>query len=52
MRAFLGNKRGAAAIEYSLVAALIAVTAIVSMQGIGNQLSVTFSNVIANLNAS
>ncbi|WP_066825985.1 Flp family type IVb pilin [Sphingomonas mali] len=52
VRAFVGNKRGIAAIEYGLVAALIAVAAIVAMRGLGNQLSVTFSNIVANLNAS
>jgi len=52
VRAFVGNKRGTAAIEYGIIAALIAAAAIVAMQGLGNQLFVTFSNVIANLNAS
>jgi len=52
VRAFVTNKRRAAAIEYGLIAALIAVAAIVAMQGLGNQLSVTFSNVVADLNAS
>jgi len=50
--AFVGSKRCAAAIEYGPVAALIAVAAIVVMLGLGNQLSVTFSNIVADLNAS
>ena len=36
---------GATAIEYGLIAALIAVAAITAMQGLGNQLSDTFSTV-------
>ena len=37
--------KGATAIEYGLIAALIAVAAIGAMQGIGNKLSTTFNNV-------
>ncbi len=33
---------GATAIEYGLIAALIAVAAIAAMQGLGNQLKTTF----------
>jgi len=39
------NTRGATAIEYGLIAALIAVAAIASMNGLGNQLKKTFTNV-------
>ncbi|ABC63092.1 Flp family type IVb pilin [Erythrobacter litoralis] len=39
------DEQGATAIEYGLIAALIAVAAIVAMQGLGNQLSNTFSSV-------
>jgi pilus assembly protein Flp/PilA len=39
------NNRGATAIEYGLIAALIAVAAIGAMQGIGNKLNTTFNNV-------
>ena len=39
------NSKGATAIEYGLIAALIAVAAIGAMQGIGNKLSQTFNNV-------
>ena len=39
------NEEGATAIEYGLIAALIAVAAIGAMQGIGTQLSTTFSGV-------
>jgi pilus assembly protein Flp/PilA len=44
------NVKGATAIEYGLIAALIAVAAIGAMQGIGNKLNTTFNNVSNNLN--
>lgn len=37
------NEDGATAIEYGLIAALIAVAAITAMQGLGSQLSTTFN---------
>jgi pilus assembly protein Flp/PilA len=43
------NDKGATAIEYGLIAALIAVAAIGAMQGVGTKLSTTFSNVSNNL---
>jgi pilus assembly protein Flp/PilA len=36
------NKEGATAIEYGLIAALIAVAAITAMTGLGKQLTSTF----------
>ena len=39
------NERGATAIEYGLIAALIAVAAIGAMQGVGSKLNTTFGNV-------
>ena len=48
MRNFLKlvrNTEGATAIEYGLIAALIAVAAIGALQGIGTKLSTTFNNV-------
>ena len=39
------DEAGATAIEYGLIAALIAVAAIVAMQSLGNQLSTTFGEV-------
>ncbi|MCA1850625.1 MAG: Flp family type IVb pilin [Acidobacteria bacterium] len=39
------NKKGATAIEYGLIAALIAVAAIAAMQNIGDALGSTFNNV-------
>jgi len=46
------NTRGATAIEYGLIAALIAVAAIAAMQGLGNQLKTTFTNVSSNMKVS
>ena len=43
------NEDGATAIEYGLIAALIAVAAIGAMQGIGTKLSKTFNNVSGKL---
>ena len=44
-RKIFKNEEGATAIEYGLIAALIAVAAITAMQGLGNQLSNTFTTV-------
>jgi pilus assembly protein Flp/PilA len=43
------NEKGATAIEYGLIAALIAVAAIGAMQGVGNKLNNTFNNVAGHL---
>jgi pilus assembly protein Flp/PilA len=43
------NKNGATAIEYGLIASLIAVAAITAMSGLGTKLGTTFNNVNANL---
>jgi pilus assembly protein Flp/PilA len=45
------NTKGATAIEYGLIAALIAVAAIGAMRGIGTQLGTTFNNVSTELSA-
>ena len=39
------DSKGATAIEYGLIAALIAVAAIAAMQGVGTKLGTTFNNV-------
>ena len=39
------DEKGATAIEYGLIAALIAVAAIAAMQNIGTKLGTTFNNV-------
>ena len=43
------DEQGATAIEYGLIAALIAVAAITAMQSLGNELSTTFNNVSTEL---
>jgi pilus assembly protein Flp/PilA len=42
VRKMFADKKGATAIEYGLIAALIAVAAITAMQGLGTQLTKTF----------
>ena len=52
MAKFLGllkNEKGATAIEYGLIAALIAVAAIAAMTSVGSKLGTTFNNVSAQL---
>lgn len=46
----LKDKKGATAIEYGLIAALIAVAAITAMSTLGDKISSTFNNVSSNLN--
>lgn len=49
------DEAGATAIEYGLIAALIAVAAITAMQGLGNELQTTFnttSSAMQGANAS
>ncbi|MBT0667550.1 Flp family type IVb pilin [Novosphingobium profundi] len=43
------NEEGATAIEYGLIAALIAVAAIAAMQGLGTQLTSTFTKTSTTL---
>jgi pilus assembly protein Flp/PilA len=44
------NEEGATAIEYGLIAALIAVAAIGAMTSVGQKLNSTFNNVSSSLN--
>jgi pilus assembly protein Flp/PilA len=44
-RKLIKSNKGATAIEYGLIAALIAVAAITAMQGLGSNLKTTFENV-------
>jgi pilus assembly protein Flp/PilA len=44
LRKLARSTDGATAIEYGLIAALIAVAAITAMQGMGNQLQTTFNS--------
>jgi pilus assembly protein Flp/PilA len=43
------NTKGATAIEYGLIAALIAVAAIAAVQGVGTQVGTTFNEAAAHL---
>ena len=49
IKTMLRDEAGATAIEYGLIAALIAVAAITAMQGIGTELSSTFTDVQTKL---
>lgn len=46
------DEQGATAIEYGLIAALIAVAAITAMQSLGNSLDDTFSGVAGTLDSN
>ena len=46
------NEEGATAIEYGLIAALIAVAIITSVSVVGTQLNVTFSSVGSSLTSA
>ena len=46
------DEAGATAIEYGLIAALIAVAAITAMQSLGEELSTTFSTVSTKMSES
>ena len=50
IRKMLKSEKGATAIEYGLISALIAVAAITAMTNIGTNLNSTFTNVADNLN--
>ena len=49
MKNFVTNESGATAIEYGLIAALIAVAAITAFQLVGSSLTATFTNVASQL---
>lgn len=50
IKSLLRDEAGATAIEYGLIAALIAVAAIAAMGTLGDNLSTTFENVAGELN--
>lgn len=52
IRKLIKDKKGATAIEYGLIAALIAVAAITAMQGLGTSLNQTFTNVSTAMSGS
>jgi pilus assembly protein Flp/PilA len=49
IRKIIKNNKGATAIEYGLIAALIAVAAISAMRSVGTTLNTTFSNVATQM---
>jgi pilus assembly protein Flp/PilA len=48
-RKLLRDNRAATAIEYGLIAALIAVAAITAMRGLGSQLKTTFNTTSSSM---
>ena len=52
IKKLIRNDKGATAIEYGLIAALIAVAAITAMQSLGNNLKGTFNKVSDNMTTS
>ena len=48
----LRDEQGATAIEYGLIAALIAVAAITAMQSLGSELNTTFNTVSTELSGA
>ena len=50
IRKIIRNRKGATAIEYGLIAALIAVAAIAAMKNIGTSLGTVFNNSSACMN--
>ena len=52
LKAFLRDDRGATAIEYGLIAALIAVVIIGALSTIGGNLNSSFTRIGTSLNAS
>ena len=46
---FVRDESGATAIEYGLIAALIAVVIITGVKAVGSNLSTTFTNISTNL---
>ena len=45
LKAFVGNESGATAIEYALIASLIAVALVAVLTSLGTQLSTVFSEI-------
>ena len=46
------TKKAATAIEYGLIAALIAIVAVAAMTKVGGRISTTFNNVSSNIKAT
>ena len=51
-RKFINDNKAATAIEYGLIAALIAVAAVAAMTKLGGKVSTTFNNVSSNMKAT
>ena len=51
IKKFVKNTKAATAIEYGLIAALIAVAAITAMRSVGTSVRKTFENVSSNMNS-
>ena len=52
IKQFLNDESGATAIEYGLIAALIAVVIITAVTLVGTNLKATFNNIAGNLDGS
>ena len=52
VRKLIKNSKGATAIEYGLIAALIAVAGVTAMTTVGGTISTTFNNVNSNMKAT
>ena len=52
VRRFIRNEEGATAIEYGLIAALVAIAAITALTSVGSQLTATFNRVATDLDAA
>lgn len=50
IKGFAGDDSGATAIEYGLIASLIAVVIITAVSAVGSKLTTTFNEVASNLN--
>lgn len=50
LRRFIRNESGATAIEYGMVAALVAVAIIASLRLVGSKLGTKFATISGNLN--
>jgi len=51
MKKFVRDEKGVTALEYGLLAALIAAVIIVSVQGLGQTIDATFSNIDSAMSA-
>lgn len=49
MRKFLRDEEGATAVEYGLIAALIAVAIVAAVTGVGTQLKAVFNSILTSL---